>query len=103
MSFNTRIVIGSNWNDKVYSPEPLKTWINFERWVATQHSYDPSNPNAGWQKVPSARICKKRNRAAERRRARERFPTVQRDGGSSGSGSGGNVVPTGYLLPLGDE
>ena len=72
---SSRKVVGAVWADNgsivpAPRPETHDGWMPFEVWQARQNWYDPEDPDAGWQTVPSARVLRKRAKAEQRRRAR---------------------------------
>ncbi len=70
----SRKVVGANWTGRLAStpaPTAPPNWLPFEVWLTRRYRYDAEDPDAGWQTVPSARVLRKRAKAAERRRARE--------------------------------
>lgn len=80
---SSRRVVGANWKNESegttrphgFAPPP-EGWMPYDIYNASINAYDPEDPDAGWQEVPSLRILRKREKAAERRRAREAGLTV---------------------------
>ena len=72
---SSRRIVGANWTNQEdpllgrFPPTP-HGWMSLEAYIASENAYDPDDPEAGWQHVPSARVLRKRAAAALRRRAR---------------------------------
>jgi hypothetical protein len=80
---SSRRVVGATWKNENegttishnFSPVP-EGWMPYDAYISSINAYDTEDPDAGWEQVPSMRILRKREKAAERRRAREAGMTV---------------------------